>query len=116
MTRLSLAKEKVRILLLEGIHDNAAADLAAAGYANVERLPGALDEVELLERIAGVHLLGIRSRTQVTAARAGARRPADRRGLLLHRHRPGRARGGAPARRSRSSTPRSRTPAASPSW
>ena len=66
MTRLSLAKEKVRILLLEGIHDNAAADLAAAGYANVERLPGALDEAELLERIAGVHLLGIRSRTKVT--------------------------------------------------
>ena len=67
MTRLSLAKEKVRILLLEGIHDNAAADLAAAGYANVTRLPGALDEAELLERIAGVHLLGVRSRTRVTA-------------------------------------------------
>jgi D-3-phosphoglycerate dehydrogenase len=64
---LSLAKEKVRILLLEGIHDNAAADLAAAGYANVTRLPGALDEAELLERIAGVHLRGVRSRTRVTA-------------------------------------------------
>src|SRR5919206_471957 len=51
LTRLSLAKEKVRILLLEGIHDNAAADLAAAGYVNVERLPGALDEADLLERI-----------------------------------------------------------------
>ena len=72
MTRLSLAKEQIRILLLEGIHDNAAADLAAAGYANVTRLPGALDEDELPARIEGVHLLGIRSRTKVTPARAGA--------------------------------------------
>ena len=57
MTRLSLAKEKVRILLLEGIHDNAAADLAAAGYANVERLPRCSGRRRsCCERIAGVHL------------------------------------------------------------
>lgn len=67
MTRLSLAKGKVQILLLEGIHDNAVADLAADGYANLVRLPGALDEAALLERIDGVHLLGVRSRTKVTA-------------------------------------------------
>lgn len=66
MTRLSLAKERVQILLLEGIHENAVADLAAEGYANVTRLKGALDEDELIRRLEGVHLLGIRSRTLVT--------------------------------------------------
>lgn len=66
MTRLSLAKERVQILLLEGVHENAVADLAADGYPNVTRLKGALDEGELARRVAGVHLLGIRSRTRVT--------------------------------------------------
>ena len=66
MTRLSLPKEKVQFLLLEGIHENAIADLAADGYRNVVRLPGALDEDELIRRLEGVHLLGIRSRTRVT--------------------------------------------------
>lgn len=66
MTRLSLSKDRVRILLLEGVHDNAVADLAAEGYDAVARLPGALSEDELLRRIEGVHVLGIRSRTRVT--------------------------------------------------
>lgn len=66
MTRLSLAKEKVQILLLEGIHDNAVADLEADGYSRITRLPSALDEDELIARIGGVHLLGIRSRTRVS--------------------------------------------------
>ena len=66
MTRLSFPKEKVQILLLEGIHENAVADLTADGYSSLVRLPGALDEDELVRQLAGVHLLGIRSRTQVT--------------------------------------------------
>jgi D-3-phosphoglycerate dehydrogenase len=67
MTRLSLAKDKVRVLLLEGVHDNAVADFLANGYSSVTRLPAALAEAELAQRLEGVHLLGIRSRTQVTA-------------------------------------------------
>jgi D-3-phosphoglycerate dehydrogenase len=66
VTRLSLPKEKVQILLLEGIHENAVADLVTDGYGSIARLPGALDEDELIRRIEGVHLLGIRSRTRVT--------------------------------------------------
>ncbi len=66
MTRLSLPKEKVQFLLLEGIHENAVRDLAADGYSSIVRLPGALDEDELIGRIEGVHVLGIRSRTRVT--------------------------------------------------
>ena len=67
MTRLSLAKDKVRVLLLEGVHDNAVADFLAAGYASVTRLPKALADDELRRQLEGVHLLGIRSRTQLTA-------------------------------------------------
>jgi D-3-phosphoglycerate dehydrogenase len=66
MTKLSLAKDKIRVLLLEGVHDSAVQTLAASGYTNVKRLPKALDEDELVQKIQGVHLLGIRSRTQIT--------------------------------------------------
>ena len=65
---LSLAKDKIRILLLEGISDSAVATLHAAGYSNIRREKKALDEAALKEAIKGVHLLGIRSRTQVTEA------------------------------------------------
>lgn len=63
---ISLAKEKIRILLLEGISDSAVATLEAAGYTNIRREKKALDEDALREAIKGVHLLGIRSRTRVT--------------------------------------------------
>jgi D-3-phosphoglycerate dehydrogenase len=66
LTSLSFPKEKVQILLLEGVHENAIADLTADGYTSLTRLPGALDENELVARIGDVHLLGIRSRTKVT--------------------------------------------------
>ena len=67
VTKLSLSRDKINILLLEGVHDNAINELALSGYATVERLPNALDESELLERIGSVHMLGIRSRTHLTA-------------------------------------------------
>src|SRR3712207_4270862 len=57
---------KVRVLLLESIHRDAVSRLEAEGY-QVESVRNALDEAELIERIAGVHLLGVRSKTQVTA-------------------------------------------------
>jgi D-3-phosphoglycerate dehydrogenase / 2-oxoglutarate reductase len=57
---------KVRVLLLESIHPDAVSRLESEGY-EVESVRNALDEVELIERIPGVHLLGIRSKTQVTA-------------------------------------------------
>jgi D-3-phosphoglycerate dehydrogenase len=57
---------KVRVLLLESIHPDAVSRLEAEGYL-VESVRNALDESELIERLAGVHLLGIRSKTQVTA-------------------------------------------------
>jgi D-3-phosphoglycerate dehydrogenase len=61
-----LQKEKVKILLLEGISDTAINALKSSGYAEIERLPTALDGASLRQALAGVHLLGIRSRTQLT--------------------------------------------------
>ena len=63
----SLDKGKIKFLLLEGIHPLARDTLAEAGYENVELLPGALSGDALAEALAGVHFLGIRSRTQLDA-------------------------------------------------
>ncbi len=63
---LSLPKDRIRVLLLEGVSDSAVATLNAAGYRSIERRPKALDEAALIEAVRGVHMLGIRSRTQVT--------------------------------------------------
>jgi D-3-phosphoglycerate dehydrogenase / 2-oxoglutarate reductase len=57
----------MRALLLEGIHPDAVSRLKAAEY-QVETLGRALDDSELLDKIAGVDVLGIRSKTKVTAA------------------------------------------------
>jgi D-3-phosphoglycerate dehydrogenase len=61
-----LQKDKIKVLLLEGISDTAVAALNASGYVNVERLPKALDGATLKNALGGVHLLGIRSRTHLT--------------------------------------------------
>jgi D-3-phosphoglycerate dehydrogenase / 2-oxoglutarate reductase len=66
-SQLSLAKDKIRVLLLENISETAVAAVRSAGYTNIRHLPKALDGDALKEAIRGVHLLGIRSRTQVTA-------------------------------------------------
>ena len=66
LPRLSLAKDKIRVLLLEGVNDSAVQLIEAAGYSNMTRLPKALEGDAFKEAIKGVHLLGIRSRTQIT--------------------------------------------------
>lgn len=66
MDRLSFPKDRIRVLLLEGINDSAAGLLLNAGYTNMVRLPKALDEAELIEQLQTAHILGIRSRTQLT--------------------------------------------------
>ena len=63
---LSLSKDKIRILLLEGIHDSAVALLREAGYSAITRSPRALEGSALIEALQGVHILGIRSRTELT--------------------------------------------------
>ncbi|WP_245454111.1 phosphoglycerate dehydrogenase [Aquabacter cavernae] len=63
---LSLAKDKIRVLLLEGVNDSAVELMTNAGYTNLTRLPKALDGEALKEAVKGVHILGIRSRTHIT--------------------------------------------------
>ena len=66
LPQLSLSKDKIRVLLLEGVNDSAVQMIEAAGYSNMTRLSKALEGDALKEAIKGVHLLGIRSRTQIT--------------------------------------------------
>jgi len=67
MNKTSVDKHKIKFLLLEGVHPSAVEVLKAAGYSNIESLPGALPDDELKAKIADVHFVGIRSRTQLTA-------------------------------------------------
>ena len=66
MAVTSLAKDKIKVLLLEGVHDSAIELLKQQGYDQLEILKGSLDEDELCEKIKDVHMIGIRSRTQLT--------------------------------------------------
>ncbi|WP_446680607.1 phosphoglycerate dehydrogenase [Brevundimonas balnearis] len=63
--RWSYPRSRIRFLLLENIHPAAVERLREEGYA-VETETGALDESELIERLRGVHVLGIRSKTTVS--------------------------------------------------
>lgn len=62
----SYPKDKINILFLENISDKAVNLFKSNGYNNVEKLTGALSEEDLIKKIKDVHLLGIRSKTQVT--------------------------------------------------
>ena len=64
--KFSLDKNKINVLLLEGIHQSAVNAFKEAGYTNVEYLKTALDGAELDQKIKDVHILGIRSRTNLT--------------------------------------------------
>jgi D-3-phosphoglycerate dehydrogenase len=66
MAKTSLEKSKIKILLLEGVHQSAVDNFHNAGYENIEHLPTSLDEEALIEKIRDVHFIGIRSRTQLT--------------------------------------------------
>lgn len=70
----SFPKDRIKILLLENIHPSAHELFRAEGF-HLETATGALAEAELIERVADVHVLGIRSKTRVTdKVLSGARR------------------------------------------
>ncbi len=62
----SYPKEKINILFLENISDAAVRQFKDAGYASVKKMGGALSEEQLIKEVKDVHLLGIRSKTQIT--------------------------------------------------
>ena len=66
MSTTSLDKSKIRILLLEGVHQSAVENFKRAGYSNIEYLKTSLPDDQLKEKIADAHFVGIRSRTQLT--------------------------------------------------
>ena len=67
MSATSFDKNRIKILLLEGVHPCAVEALNRDGYENVVELKHALQGDDLAAALADVHMLGIRSRTQLTA-------------------------------------------------
>lgn len=65
--KTSYPKEKIRILFLENISDQAVKNFQKQGYTQVEKINKALTEEELIKEVSNVHILGIRSKTQITA-------------------------------------------------
>jgi D-3-phosphoglycerate dehydrogenase / 2-oxoglutarate reductase len=63
---LSYPKENIKILLLEGIHPSAARNLNKNGFTNIEKHDVAWSEEELIDKISDVHVIGIRSKSQIT--------------------------------------------------
>jgi D-3-phosphoglycerate dehydrogenase len=66
MKKMSLGKDKIKVLLLEGLHKNAVETFRADGYSNIDYYEKSLPEDELKAKIAEAHFIGIRSRTQLT--------------------------------------------------
>ena len=61
-------RDEARIVLLEGVSPSAAELFAAAGYTDVQRHPKALEGAALVDAVRGAHIVGIRSRTQLSSA------------------------------------------------
>lgn len=66
--KTSYPKEKIKILLLENISEVAVNNFKRNGYTQIERLSKALPEKELIAAIKDCHIVGIRSKTQITPA------------------------------------------------
>jgi len=66
MAKVSLEKDKIKFLLVEGVHPSAVDNLKRAGYTNIEYHKGAMDIDTLKESIRDAHFVGIRSRTNLT--------------------------------------------------
>jgi D-3-phosphoglycerate dehydrogenase len=68
LTTTSLDKNKIKILLLEGIHQSAVESLQRDGYGDIEYHAKSLAEPDLAKAVRDVHFIGIRSATRLTAA------------------------------------------------
>lgn len=66
MTKTSLDKSKIKILLLEGIHQSAVEALRADGYTDIEYHPKSMAEPQLRDAIRDAYFIGIRSATELT--------------------------------------------------
>ncbi len=66
MKKTSFPKQDIKVLLLEGVAQTAVENFRAAGYSQIEYHEKSLPEAELAKTIADAHIVGIRSRTQLT--------------------------------------------------
>jgi len=62
----SYPRQDIKVLLLEGVSASAVENFKRAGYSQVELHAKSLPEAELKARIADAHIVGIRSRTQLS--------------------------------------------------
>jgi len=67
MTKTSLDKSKIKILLLEGIHPSAVDAFRQDGYTDIEHHPKSLPPDQLKQALADAYFIGIRSATELTA-------------------------------------------------
>ncbi len=66
MTKYSLDKGKIKVLLLEGVHENALEHFRSNGYSDIECYKEALSDEELIAKLQHTHIIGIRSRQMLT--------------------------------------------------
>src|SRR6476469_2717645 len=66
LKQTSYPKEQIKILFLENVSDKAVQRFKEQGYTQIKKLTGALYEAELIKEIKDIHLLGSRSKTQIT--------------------------------------------------
>jgi D-3-phosphoglycerate dehydrogenase / 2-oxoglutarate reductase len=65
MRKYSLNKSKIKVLLLEGIHEKAIGYFMENGYTNIDSYKESLTDNDLEEKISQAHIIGIRSRTEL---------------------------------------------------
>jgi D-3-phosphoglycerate dehydrogenase / 2-oxoglutarate reductase len=65
MKKYSLDKSRIKVLLLEGVHENALRYFRENGYSEIESLKEALSDDELEKKLMQTHIVGIRSRTEL---------------------------------------------------
>jgi D-3-phosphoglycerate dehydrogenase len=68
MSTTSLDKAKIKILLLEGVHQSAVDSFREDGYTNIDYHPKSLSEPDLFAAASDAHFIGIRSATHLTSA------------------------------------------------
>src|SRR5689334_3811005 len=67
MKKTSFPKQDIKVLLLEGVSQTAVESFRSAGYTQIEYHEKSLPEAQLINAIADAHIVGLRSRTQLTA-------------------------------------------------
>jgi D-3-phosphoglycerate dehydrogenase len=66
MKKHSLDRSRIKVILLEGIHENAIRYFMDNGYTDIETFKAVLPDHELEKKLQQAHIIGIRSRTELT--------------------------------------------------